>query len=149
MQSAQAAAEAATEAAERAAAGRIVTVFSTKGGVGKSLVATNTAVALADLGHNVCLVDLDVNNGDVAIMLQASPHRTVNDLVAFNGDIDEAAVESMLTQHSARAVDRRRPRPPRLPRPGHQRGRRQAARHPPAMFDFVVVDTSGSSTTTR
>ena len=45
-------------------------------------------MALADQGHNVCLVDLDVNNGDVAIMLQSTPQRTVGDLVAFNGDID-------------------------------------------------------------
>ena len=58
----------------RRSAGKVITVFSTKGGVGKSLVATNLGVALADQGHNVCLVDLDVNSGDVAIMLQLTPH---------------------------------------------------------------------------
>ena len=79
--------------AERAAAeapqGKLFTVFSTKGGVGKSLVATNTAVAIAQSGRRVCLVDLDINSGDVAIMLQLSPHRNVNDLVSFGGGVDE------------------------------------------------------------
>src|SRR5207244_4060105 len=74
MDEAQAAAEfaraqAAAEIAQAAAVaqaeadaprGKIVTVFSTKGGVGKSLVATNVGVALAKGGHSVCLVDLDV-----------------------------------------------------------------------------------------
>ena len=79
--------------------GKLITVFSTKGGVGKSLVATNLAVALADQGSTVCLVDLDVNSGDVAIMLQLTPQRTLNDLAAFNGDDRRrAAVESLLTR---------------------------------------------------
>src|SRR5690349_19491269 len=58
----------AQRAADEAPQGKLFTVFSTKGGVGKSLVAVNTAVALSQRGHRVCLVDLDVNSGDVAIM---------------------------------------------------------------------------------
>ena len=110
MDEAQAAAEAAkaeleaqaaaAQAAADAPKGKLVTVFSTKGGVGKSLVATNVAVALADSGTKVCLVDLDVNSGDVAIMLQLNPNRTINDLVAFRGVIDDGAVESILTPYS-------------------------------------------------
>ena len=49
VQSAQAAAAAATEA-ENAPRGKVITVFATKGGVGKSLVATNTAAALGRPG---------------------------------------------------------------------------------------------------
>lgn len=91
---------AAAQAAADAPVGRLHTVFSTKGGVGKSLVATNVAVALADAGRRVCLVDLDVNSGDVAIMLQINPSRTLNDLVGFNGVIDDGAVESILTRYT-------------------------------------------------
>jgi len=143
VQSAQAAAAAATEA-ENAPRGKIITVFATKGGVGKSLVATNTAAALADQGHNVCLVDLDVNNGDVAIMLQATPHRTVGDLIAFNGDIDASAVESLVTPHS--------PGLSIVAAPVHLDGADKATSEDvgklldatQTMYDFVVVDTSGS-----
>jgi pilus assembly protein CpaE len=143
VESARAAAAAATEA-ENAPRGKVITVFATKGGVGKSLVATNTAAALADLGHNVCIVDLDVNNGDVAIMLQATPHRTVGDLVAFNGDIDESAVESLVTPHS--------PGLSIVAAPVHLDTVDQATSEDVgalldtlrAMYDFIVVDTSGS-----
>ena len=98
---AQVAAEAAAaQAAAEGPHGKLFTVFSTKGGVGKSLVATNVAVALADKGSRVCLVDLDVNSGDVAIMLQLTPTRTINDLVGFNGVIDDGAVDAILTRFS-------------------------------------------------
>nr|BFE89246.1 hypothetical protein GCM10020093_118480 [Planobispora longispora] len=54
--------------------GRIVTVLATKGGCGKTTVATNLAVTLADGGRRrVLLVDLDVEFGDVAIALQLTP----------------------------------------------------------------------------
>jgi pilus assembly protein CpaE len=99
LSEAQARADAARAAAAKPA-GRLLTVFSTKGGVGKSLKATNTAVSLAEQGHSVCIVDLDVNNGDVAIMLQLTPNRTLNDLAAFNGDIDVDAIETLVTPYS-------------------------------------------------
>lgn len=125
------------------AGGKVITIFSTKGGVGKSLVATNVAAALATKGHRVCLIDLDLHSGDVAIMLQLSPTRHVNDLAAFSGVIDEGAVKSLVTQHSPGldviaapvkidAVDQATPDVVGL--------LIDRARH---MFDAVVVDTSG------
>lgn len=137
----QEAAAAAAAAAEPS--GKAITVFSTKGGVGKSLVATNTAVALADEGHQVCLIDLDVNNGDVAIMLQLNPTRNVNDLVAFKGNIDESGLQALLTRFdknlSVLAA------PVRLDSPEQATSSDIAgAMHVlKSMFDYVIVDTSG------
>jgi pilus assembly protein CpaE len=133
----------AQRAAEEGPQGKLFTVFSTKGGVGKSLVAVNTAVALAQQKHRVCLVDLDVNSGDVAIMLQLSPSRNVNDLVSFRGGIDEGAIESLLTTHSEHLSV--------VAAPVHLDSPDQATADEigqlldglKAMFDFVVVDTSG------
>ncbi|UFN45602.1 AAA family ATPase [Nocardioides okcheonensis] len=133
--------------AERAAAeaptGRLFTVFSTKGGVGKSLVAVNTAVALSQKGHRVCLVDLDVNSGDVAIMLQLSPSRNVNDLVAFRGGIDQGAIESLLTEHSERLSVVAAP--VTLDSPDQASGEEigQMLDGLKGLFEYVVVDTSG------
>jgi pilus assembly protein CpaE len=82
--------------------GRVVTVFSAKGGCGKTTLATNLAAALADRGRRqVCIVDLDLAFGDVAIAMQLFPAHTIADAVPLNGAIDSTAVAAMLTHHSA------------------------------------------------
>lgn len=82
--------------------GRVITVFSAKGGSGKTTLATNLAAALADGGRRqVCIVDLDLAFGDVAIAMQLFPARTIADAVPLNGSIDSSAVAAMLTHHSA------------------------------------------------
>jgi pilus assembly protein CpaE len=81
--------------------GRVVTVFSAKGGCGKTTLSTNLAVALADGGRsNVCLVDLDLAFGDVAIAMQLVPARTITDAIAMQGSMDATGVQSLLTPHS-------------------------------------------------
>jgi len=81
--------------------GRVVTVFSAKGGSGKTTLATNLAAVLADGGRRqVCIVDLDLAFGDVAIALQLFPVRTIADAVPLAGAIDSSAVAAMLTPHS-------------------------------------------------
>ncbi|WP_336922674.1 AAA family ATPase [Aquipuribacter sp. SD81] len=82
--------------------GRVVTVFSAKGGCGKTTISTNLAAALADGGRrNVVIVDLDLAFGDVAIALQLFPSRTIADAVPMGeADIDFDGVQSLLTPHS-------------------------------------------------
>ncbi|WP_374456589.1 CpaE family protein [Nocardioides sp.] len=133
----------AQRAAEEAPQGKLFTVFSTKGGVGKSLVAVNTAVALSQRGHRVCLVDLDVNSGDVAIMLQLSPTRNVNDLVSFRGEIDEGAIESLLTKHSDTMSVIAAPVTLDSPDQASAEEIGRLLDGLKAMFEFIVVDTSG------
>ncbi|MGN6333598.1 MAG: AAA family ATPase [Motilibacteraceae bacterium] len=82
-------------------AGKVVTVFSAKGGCGKTTLATNLGVALADGGQRrVCIIDLDLAFGDVAIAMQLVPSRTIVDAVPMAGRIDPQGVESLLTPHS-------------------------------------------------
>jgi pilus assembly protein CpaE len=81
--------------------GRVVTVFATKGGCGKTTMSTNLAAALAADGRRtVCLVDLDLSFGDVAIAMQLFPTRSIVDAVAMRDTLDEAGVRSLLTPHS-------------------------------------------------
>jgi pilus assembly protein CpaE len=89
------------EGADERARGVVVTVFSAKGGCGKTTLASNLAASLADGGRReVCLVDLDLNFGDVAIVLQLFPAHTLADAVPMAQTLDLPAVMSLLTPHS-------------------------------------------------
>lgn len=88
-------------AAGTATLARVATVFSAKGGVGKSTLATNLAVALAEGGRRrVCLVDLDLAFGDVGIMLQLAPERGIADAVAARDRIEPTLVRALLTPYA-------------------------------------------------
>ena len=84
------------------AVGRVVTVFSAKGGCGKTTISTNLAAALADRGQrSVVLVDLDLAFGDVAIALQLFPAHTIADAVSLGEkDLDFGGLQALLTPHS-------------------------------------------------
>lgn len=79
--------------------GRLITVFSAKGGCGKTTMATNLAAAMSKSGQRVCLVDLDLAFGDVAIALQLFPQRSIADLSTNSRGIDRKAAASVVTPH--------------------------------------------------
>jgi Flp pilus assembly CpaE family ATPase len=127
---------------EESAPGQIITVFAAKGGCGKTTLAINLGVALASLGAGrVCVVDLDLSFGDVAISLQLAPLRTMADGLPMAGHLDMGGTASLLTSYrpgldvllapvtpgDAEKV------PPRLV------GELLAVLR--GMFDYVVVDT--------
>lgn len=65
-------------------------VFAGKGGVGKSLVATNLAVLLSSRGSKVAILDLDLQYGDVAVLLHVEGHTTSIEALAQQGEQIEA-----------------------------------------------------------
>jgi len=87
-----------------AAKAPVTTVFSPKGGVGKSVVAVNTAVALARRSIStkpVAVVDLDLQFGDVALMLRIQPVNTIVDAAAAGDQLDEVLMSSLMVRHEA------------------------------------------------
>ena len=91
----------------------------------------------------MCLVDLDVNSGDVAIMLQLTPQRTINDLVGFNGVIDAEGIGSILTRHSDNLSVVAAPVRLDSPDQASVEDIGKLLDSLRRMVDFVVVDTSG------
>jgi pilus assembly protein CpaE len=89
-----------TDPAGGRALGKVVTVFSSKGGCGKTFLSTNLAVALSQGGAEVALVDLDLHFGDVAIMLHLFPSHTIYD-AAQNPGLDVMTLKSFLTRHDS------------------------------------------------
>lgn len=80
--------------------GQVITVFSTKGGAGKSVIAANLAVVLAKRSTKpVVLVDADLQFGDVAVMLKLAPHHTIVDAVGAIDRIDAALLQQFLMRH--------------------------------------------------
>lgn len=79
----------------------VITVFSNKGGVGVTTLATNLALALRRLAHReTALVDFDYQSGDVASMLGIVPTRSVGDLLSVER-LDSATVQGVLTKHGS------------------------------------------------
>lgn len=92
-------AEGSESPAETVGGGDIITVFSTKGGVGKSVVSTNLAVALATLGKQVAIMDLDLQFGDVGIMLGLEPTRTIIGAVRSGERLDADMLSGFMLDH--------------------------------------------------
>ena len=82
--------------------GRVVTAFSGKGGAGATSVAVSAAVLLAERRTRVCLIDLDLAFGDVAMALRLFPERTLGNAAGGAADtLDVAAVQALTTRHSS------------------------------------------------
>ncbi len=81
-------------------AGRVITIASPKGGVGKTTVSTNHAIGLtAHAPQSTVLVDLDVQFGDVASALSLVPEYTLPDAVHGPASEDTMVLKTFLTQH--------------------------------------------------
>ena len=123
--------------------GKIIAVFSPKGGVGKTTVSVNLALALADKGaRQVCLVDLDLAFGDVAITMQLFPSHSIEHAIGAENALDASIVDPLLTRHADSLMVLAAPSMP------DARDRVTPAlvsrmlRTLQAQFDFVVVDTA-------
>lgn len=79
--------------------GIVITIFSTASAVGKTLLSINMAAELAANGYKVCVVDLDLQFGDVCNYLQMSPLKTIY-------DAQQAAEKDITAMHSSEYVIR-------------------------------------------
>jgi pilus assembly protein CpaE len=90
----------AVSAVSRPKVGRVITVFSPKGGTGKTVTATNLATALAKHEQKrTLLIDLDLQFGDASIVLGIEPEKTVFDLVVAPGELDFEKLAGYTTKH--------------------------------------------------
>lgn len=123
--------------------GKIITVFSTKGGVGKTTISTNLAVALAEIsGGKVGMLDTDLQFGDVALFLNIMPKATIYDLVRDIDNLDSNLLESYLTDYNDKVKVLAAPIRPEQADTitgSHLTTILQTMVH---MFDYVVIDTA-------
>jgi pilus assembly protein CpaE len=79
----------------------LIAILGPKGGTGKTLIATNLSVALAQRDANVVLVDLDLQFGDIGLALGLSPERTMYDLMKAGAPFDHEKLDRHLVRHSS------------------------------------------------
>jgi len=91
-----------SQQAEANTKGLVIGVFSPKGGVGKTTLATNIAIGLGQIAPmSVVIVDLDLQFGDVASGLYLNPQHTVTDAVTPAAAQDSLVLKAFLTVHPA------------------------------------------------
>ncbi|MEV4412459.1 P-loop NTPase [Catellatospora sp. NPDC049609] len=134
--------------------GQVITVFAAKGGCGKSTIATNLAITLAQGDkasgrRRVCLIDLDLAFGDVAIMMQLAPHRTIADAIPVADRLDETGLRTLFTRYESggAAVDvLLAPVQPAIAEEVTRDLITEIIHMARGMYDFVVIDTASAFT---
>jgi Flp pilus assembly CpaE family ATPase len=132
----------AARAGARRDAGTVITVFSPKGGSGKTVVATNLAAAAASSGLRTLLIDLDLQFGDVALTLAVAPRATIADLASSAGRVDVEKLNAFVSTEHRTGLDLLAS--PKRPEEAEAVGQTElvgvldAAR---SAYDAIIVDT--------
>ncbi len=123
--------------------GDVILVFSGKGGVGKSLIATNLAVALADESKaRVALVDLDLQFGDVGVLFNLDHSRSITELVDGTSGIDDESLREALAAGPSGVKVLLAPISPELADLVTSEHVRTIIAELRRTFDYVVVDSA-------
>lgn len=123
--------------------GTIVAVYSPKGGVGSTTIATNLSLSLQAGNRKVLLVDSNVQFGDVAVFLNIQVKNSVADITPRADDLDDEVIQNVVTLHPASGLNI-------LPAPGNPEEAEnidseqfaKTLRYLRQIYDFVVVDTN-------
>jgi pilus assembly protein CpaE len=135
------------EAEKEATDHKVITVFSSKGGCGKSFVSSNLAVLLASrTGAEIAMVDLDLQFGDLAIMLQLFPARTIYDAAQNLERLDAQALRGYLTPHRSKVFLLAAPLEPGLSETISAEAVKVILQMLKSVFRYVVVDSPPSFT---
>ena len=130
---------------DAAGRGTVVTITGAKGGIGKSVISVNLALALMqETERSVVIFDADTDNGDVATMLDVNPTQTFADLVPRLDRVDRDSIRGYLTEHSSGLQVLAGPQDPDLWTRLDPEDLKRVIDLLSQTFDFVVIDTRGA-----
>jgi pilus assembly protein CpaE len=120
---------------------KVITVFGTKGGIGKTTLAVNLAVKLSESKKKVALIDLDLQFGDVNVFLDIEPKDTLSELVQDNNTFDIDTIKNYMVLHSSGASVLCSPKSPEYAEtitPSHIEKIINTIR---PFYDYIIIDT--------
>ena len=127
--------------------GRIITVLSPKGGSGKTTVASNLALGLAQIEpEQVALVDLDMQFGDVATALGLMPDHSIANIARMGAHVDAMTIKTFLTPHPSSVWALCGPESPAEGEEVSAEQAQQIVQQLAQEFRYVVVDTCAGIT---
>ncbi len=124
--------------------GKLLTVFSPKGGAGKTTFAVNIGVGLAERRYNTLLLDLDLAFGDVPISLGLRPEHDFQEVVTMGERLDSAALKRLITVHESGLHVLAPPTDPGVSERVSVALIRRLIQVATAEYQYVVVDTAPS-----
>ncbi|MDP2776072.1 MAG: P-loop NTPase, partial [Anaerolineales bacterium] len=130
-----------------ASQGKIITIYSPKGGTGCTTIAVNLAIALHNEDTRTVLVDANLQFGDVAVFVNEQGKNTILELAPRVDELEPDMVEEILIKHDASGV--RILAAPQRPEMAEQVSAEQFTRvlqFLQRMYSYVVVDTSSNLT---
>jgi pilus assembly protein CpaE len=128
---------------EHAQQGKIISLFNSKGGSGSTTLAINLAAdIIKEANKKVCVVDLDLQMGDVAVSLDLKPNFTLVDVTNNIQRLDTRFLEDSLSAHSSGIYVLAHPEEVQESGVINPSKVRLVLRLLRGMFDFVIVDTS-------
>ena len=127
--------------------GKVITVYSPKGGTGCTVLAMNLALALHNEDTPVVLVDGNLQFGDVAILINEKGKYSVLDLASRVDELDPETVDSMLVKHQTSGIKiLAAPARPEIPEQVTGEQFSKLLDFLRRMFAYIIVDTASSLT---
>lgn len=122
--------------------GKIIALFSPKGGTGCSTIATNLAIAIKEeTKERVALVDGSLQFGDIGVLLNLKTRENITDLVPRIAELDEELLDEVMSAHSSGIKVLLAPPSPEMAElvtPEHMKRVLTELRE---VFDYIIVDT--------
>src|SRR6202142_2990145 len=123
--------------------GKIITVYSPKGGTGCTTIAVNLAIALHNEDTRVVLVDANLQFGDVAVFVNEQGKNTILDIAPRVDDLDPEIVQSIMIKHEASGIHiLAAPQRPEMAEKVSADQFTKVLNYLKQMYAYVVVDTA-------
>jgi pilus assembly protein CpaE len=124
---------------------KIFSIYGLKGGVGRSTIAANLAVALRQQGdREVALLDGNLLYGDIGVMLNVTDNKTIADVVRNFQTLDRDLITDILVSHSSGVKVLLAPADPQVGEQVHVDHMELVLQHLLTMMDYIVIDTRPS-----